>query len=375
MIGRQITSVQNQTPTKLRRLEKTLERLQNEWELLNTKHGKLRSDLVGETRADEKFRLDRQIYEEKGALDRLEKGIVQVEQEIAELALPGIEAPPTTDDFSLRERLYTYLLSLDFQEQQNLFEQVFYTAQGGAFLIQGEKGYGQGWLLRQLLEIINKGRAIEPIQIPLECSSQELTLEALWYRLGKRLFGSANSGLSRDHIYQLRQTVVDEVVRQLQTQHVVLVLNDVDFTYDEFLNRLIVEFWQPLVSAVQKGQGQTKRFQLLLFLIDRAGRAKNWKKVTFIEQIDQTWEPCIPVKLPKIKRFTNRILLPWVEKHVGRMVRHNVTVPSHHESVQRLLKVSNDGVPGATLREIYKLCGYDEYEWEEEFDRKWRLKI
>jgi len=370
-----MTSVQNPTSSKLRRQERRLERLQNDYELREDRIAQLRRDSVTETRSDEKFRLDLQIQEEEFALARLDATMAQVEQEVTTLSPPRTEISSTIDDFSLRERLYTCLLSLDFQEQQHLFEQVFRAARGGTFLIQGEKGYGQGWLLRQLLEVVNQGRAIEPIQIPLETSSQELTLEAIWYRLGKRLFGEENFSHNRlDHIEQLRQAIIDEIISQLKTQHVVLVLSDLDFTCDEFLNRLVVEFWQPLISSVQQGQGQTKRFQLLLFLIDRAGRVKNWKKAKFIEQLDQTWEPRIPVKLPKIKRFTNRILLPWVGMHIGRVIRHNVAVPAHDESIQQLLQASNNGIPGDMLIAIYKLCGYGEYEWEEEFDRKWRLK-
>ncbi|KAM3098013.1 hypothetical protein ACKFKF_18310 [Phormidesmis sp. 146-12] len=370
-----MTSVQIATQSKLRRLEQSFERLQREWDLWNANLGQLGRDLATETRSDEKFRLERQVHEGKSALDRLEESIVQVEQEISALSHAMVEKPPATVDSALREKLYIHLLALDFQEQQHFFEQVFQTGRDVAFLLQGERGYGQGWLLRQLLEIISQGREIELIQIPLESSSQELTLEALWYRLGKRLFDGANFTLScRDHIDQLRRTVASEVVRQLQAQQIVLVLSDVDFTCDEFLNRLIVEFWQPLVRVVQQSQGHNDRFPLLLFLVDRVGRVKNWKKVTFIEQLDQTWEPSIPVKLPKIKRFTNRILLEWVRTYLSRVARRDVAVAPPYENVQRLLQSSSNGVPGEVLRAIYHLCGYDEYEWEEEFDRKWRLR-
>jgi hypothetical protein len=370
-------SVQPQSSTRIKRLEQRRDRIQTDWDLLSEKVRNLREARVLETRSDEKFRLDRQIDEEEARLAKLDAALSEIESEI-EFAFSQVEAggkisqssgqgsePPTNG--SLQDKLYKFLFSLDFEEQERLFQDVLRRCKGTAFLIHGEKNYGQLWLLKQLLESIDQSEGGRIYHCHLRSGVVSPDVKTIWYRFGKWLGGETKSTTETTAI---RREIASEVVARLKNQDLILVFHDVEHTYDGYLSELISQFWQPLVSAVYSTQDAGGYFRLLMFLVDCEGKVATWKTPAFASQVDADWKPTTPIKLPSIAPFTEEMLHAWIEKHLARVLRRDVELPPFRGAANQLLQSSANGVPGYVLKAIYELCGYD---WWEEEDRRWKL--
>ena len=89
-----------------------------------------------------------------------------------------------------------------------------------------------------------------------------------------------------------------------------------------------------------------------MFLVDNADCVDKWK-VTAAKQPNQTWEPCVPIKLEKLSQFSYEVLEEWIGYEVD-------TLPPTI-SAQSILN-NSEGIPEFVLDYVCSLFGY---EWPE----------
>ncbi|MBE7383828.1 MAG: trypsin-like peptidase domain-containing protein [Leptolyngbya sp. SIO1E4] len=256
------------------------------------------------------------------------------------------------------EKLYKALLKLGYRKQVKLFRKLIKEYSVAAILIYGSPDYGQRWLLNRLVNhhLPKSITSNKYIRLDLAAKARHSGTKALW--------GSLASWVSLS-----RKTPPKEIIKYIyklwETQNVILVFDNAQALTKELFDELMQDFWLALVAQTHelsiKGD-----YKLLLFLVDHDGCVGEWSP-TFVEKIDTTWEPKLPVRSPKLSEFSGDDLFDWLEIESDEL-------PPEFENeeaiVEEILAESEDGIPELVLQEICERCGCD---WYEEL-QKW-LKL
>ncbi|NJM73476.1 MAG: hypothetical protein HC862_27010 [Scytonema sp. RU_4_4] len=255
------------------------------------------------------------------------------------------------------EELYRALLKLGYREQVRSFLKFLKAQSIGAFLIHGLLDYGQRWLLNRLVtQHIRFGTMGKMVRIELDRIGRRRDISCLWRELGGRV------GLGRQHS---PTEIAERVFHWWKTQNVILVFHDVDCMPEGYLQELLDEFWLPLASQAREVVSQTK-YQLLMFLVDYEG-CVGCQDTMFVEQVEPTWEPRVPIKLPIINPFCDRTLTDWletVETEFNTLPLVEV-IYQIEDLVKEILENSENGVPELAFSEICHRCGCNWYEERE----------
>lgn len=321
------------------------EELQKLCELQDEKILRLRTARIIETDALVLFKLDKQIEAE-------EEERRKIAQEIDNLG-----------SVAFSEELYRALLKLGYREQVLSFSRFLKAQSIGAFLIHGLLDHGQRWLLNRLVtQHIRFGTMGKMVRIELDRIGRRRDISALWRELGGRV------GLGSQHS---STEIAERVFQWWKTQNVILVFHDVDCMPQGYLQELLHEFWLPLVSQAREVVSQSNKYQLLMFLVDYEG-CVDCDNTMFVEQLEPTWEPKIPIKLPTINPFSHDILTDWMEMVETEFDTLPLVEVIHQmeDLVKEILNNSDNGVPELAFLEICHRCGCN---WYDERDR-W-LKI
>ena len=256
------------------------------------------------------------------------------------------------------EQLYQSLLELGYRDQIQLFRQITRKAKPLISLaIHGEEFYGQCWLLNRLVaKHIRERTTAKVVRIKLGIKVRHNDIQALWRELGE-WFGSEERQPTPSQI-------IEKIYQSWQTQHVLLLLHEVDRMPPNIFDRLIQEFWIPLTQRFQEAISQGHKSKLLLFLVDYRGAIEQWK-FPFVEQVDDDWEPHTPIRTPKLIEFSYEDLSEWMEDHRDRLPSEFVN--DIDSMVASILEESDNGIPEIAFDEICDRCGCD---WEEE-SKKW----
>ncbi len=254
--------------------------------------------------------------------------------------------------------LYNALLKLGYREQVLSFKKFLKKQSIATFLLHGSPDYGQRWLLNRLItQHIHHGATGKLVRVQLNRIARRSDITALWRELGGRV-GSIGTKPTPSE-------VVEQVYRWWQTQNVILVFHDVDCMPQEYLQELIQEFWLPLANQARKVVSQ---YQLLMFLVDYEGFIGT-QNTLFVEKLEPTWEPKIPIKLPSITQFGDRTLNEWIETveiEFDTLPLLEAINNTEDELIKEILDNSENGVPELAMLEICHLCGCN---WYEEKDR------
>ncbi len=258
------------------------------------------------------------------------------------------------------EDLKFLLWGLGYRDQTLLFMQMLERESVAALLIYGLPEYGQKWLLNRLVEqYVPNSINGQIIRVDLTRRVRRSSIEALWDDIADHL-GLVGSDHSLEEI-------IDGVCRWWQTQDVFLVFHKVDSIAQQDFHSLIEKFWLPLVKRAMDLQSLDNTHRLLMFLVDYGDYSSNFK-IPFVEKLDVSWNPQIPVRSPKIATFSNRDLMDWIQGVYHKLPADLTSKPS--QFTQAILEKSYDGVPELALDEICYRFGYD---WQEE-QGKW-LKL
>ncbi|MDJ0675775.1 MAG: hypothetical protein QNJ36_10405, partial [Calothrix sp. MO_167.B42] len=310
------------------------EELQKLFDLLEEKIMCLRVAKVTETDALAIFKVEKQIQEAEAERE-------QIKQEIENQNTSAASCD-----------LYRALLKLGYRQQVLSFKKFLKTQAIASFLIHGSPDYGQRWLLNRLItQHIHYGTTGKLIRVQLNRIGRRRDINALWRELAGRvgLVGTQHTP----------SEIVERVYGWWQTQNVILVFHDVDCMPQKYLQELIQDFWLPLASQTLKVISETGNYQLLMFLVDYEGCVGR-QNTLFVEQLELTWEPKIPIKLPSITQFGDRTLNDWIETiemEFDTLPLVEAINDREDELVQKILDNSENGVPELAMSEICHLCG------------------
>ncbi|WP_339379280.1 hypothetical protein [Brasilonema sennae] len=285
------------------------------------------------------FSLHKQIEEAEGERDKI------------------IQQIDNLESVACSEELYRALLKLGYRDQVRSFLKFLKAQSIGAFLIHGLLDHGQRWLLNRLVtQHIRLGTMGKMVRIELDRIGRRRDISALWREFGGRV------GLGRQHS---PTEIAERVFHWWKTQNVILVFHGVDCMPEGYLQELLDEFWLPLASQAREVLSPTK-YQLLMFLVDYEG-CVGCQDTIFVEELETTWEPRVPIKLPIINPFGDRILTDWFEMletefHTLPLVE---LINEIEDLVQEILENSDNGVPELAFSEICHRCGCNWYEERE----------
>ena len=249
------------------------------------------------------------------------------------------------------DKLHQALQRLNYTHQVKLFRVFVEQHPIGAYLIHGEEDSGQKWLLNRLMKQVPNWTNAKVISVTLNRKSRATYTKALWQELGGRV------GL----INQPSQTqIIDKVVQLCQNRTVVLIFDRLDEMPEECMSQFLGQFWLPLVKSASGIIQSPSR--LLMFLIDHSGCVEESDCVDFAETLSPTWEPHIPVKLPKITLLCEQDLTFWIENALDDLpLKLTAKV---EESVRYILENSDGGLPQEAIYRICELCDCNWYDWE-----------
>lgn len=311
------------------------EDLQKLVDFLDEKILHLRMAKVTQTDALAIFKAEKQIEEAEAERD-------SIKQEIE-----------NQDTSAASYDLYNALLKLGYREQVLSFKKFLKKQSIGTFLLHGSPDYGQRWLLNRLItQHIRHCNTGKLMRVQLNRIARRRDITALWRELGGRvgLIGTKPTP----------SEVVERVYEWWQTQNVILVFHDVDCMPQEYLQELIQEFWLPLANQARK---VVSEYQLLMFLVDYEGDVGT-QNTLFVEKLEPTWEPKIPIKLPSITQFCDRTLNDWIETveiEFDTLPLVEAINNTEDELVNEILDNSENGVPELAMLEICHLCGCNWY--------------
>ncbi|NJL63336.1 MAG: hypothetical protein HC903_17755 [Methylacidiphilales bacterium] len=291
--------------------------------------------------------------------EQAKKDLAEIDKAIASQGdRSHLQASESSSQLAITDHLYNALLNLDYQKQSISFRQFIQQRQTAAFLIQGSRHYGQRWLLNRLAQKACNLITDKIVLFPLKRVARSNDISSLWRELAERV------GLERKDLSLSGIDVADYVHNWLRTQNVILIFHDVEHMPSEYLPKLIEQFWQPLVQAATNSPNHS---QLLMFLVDYTGRMCN-QNIDVTETYNVSWNPQNPIKLPMLNKFTDTVLNGWLVNAVDALPLELINETDN--TVQSILKNSEDGTPEYVFDEICSLCDRD---WEEE-TKKW-LKL
>jgi hypothetical protein len=170
-------------------------------------------------------------------------------------------AADLTPDNRLRDALFT----LNFIKQVSVFDMVRRQQRAGAFLIAGPPDYalelGPYWLMGRLLKHLRDVSGGKVRKLPLSARSLGAGTKILWRRLAEA------AGMARPFGQHKPPAIAEKVAAQLDTQHLVLVFDDVRLVHLETLRR---DFWATLAKATTAIPAADTF--LFMFLLDNENR-------------------------------------------------------------------------------------------------------
>jgi inactive STAND len=320
----------------LKRLQREQNNLQETYDLMFEQLSALRQSFAVEMNPGIRIQLKYSIKNAENECSEIETQLSRIEQAIEAFKHARAGDP-----------LYLALLRLNYHAQEELFRQLMYRSQIGAFVIHGEPGYGQNWLLNRLLRLVPRsGVGKPPIPINLESVVSTCDLDGLRQQFCLR------EDLKNTHSLH---EVIDQIHNWWQTQTVVLIFYNFHKMGLEEMREFNRTFWLPLVNKAAQAPCQSPHYKLVIFLVDKRGHIDTWP-FDVTEQIDDSWMPHVLVKPPKLSPIMNDELLRWIsgEKHTF----------SIQIQVDDILKNNTDGIPEKVLEKVCELYGCDWFEKE-----------
>ena len=291
----------------------------------------------------------------KNSLERLfDKLTIKLEEEDYEECDRPPKADPqklsrtssNKDDLILNEtkteKLKNALRELNYQDQESSFTDSLVES-AIAFIIHGESGYGQRWLVNRLSYKVPYYTDAFCCPLHLKRTRHRHNIETLWDDLAS-MVGSTTSS---------PQDIVKTIYQHWQIQTVMLCFRDVDVVTKEDLNQLLRQLWQPLVKMVRDGNSPENedKYPLLLFLIDNLG-------IPLASQLDSS-QPDTPIQLKKLEPFKKEEIKRWVGN------QNQLFTPQLKESdkISHIIQdiIERNSTPVNALEVICSWCDLDWY--------------
>ncbi|MEM8640049.1 MAG: trypsin-like peptidase domain-containing protein [Cyanobacteria bacterium P01_G01_bin.54] len=250
-----------------------------------------------------------------------------------------------------RHQLHKTLLKLGYSAQARLFTKAIKRHAVAAFLIHGDLGYGQRWLLNRLIQrhlphCLNG----KTITIGLNRLGRRNTAVAFWRELGKKVN-------IRDRQPDIN-AIAQAVYQQWQTQDILIVFHAVDELPQAVFGQLIDEFWLCLADQTETAVAAGHPYKLLVFFLDYRGRVAQWD-LPRVEKLDvqNYW-----VQTPRLSNFSPADLTAWLE-YEDSDLPPALSEKMIEETVEEILENSENGIPDCVFEEICEQ--YCDLDWDE----------
>jgi hypothetical protein len=252
----------------------------------------------------------------------------------------GVKTPP--------HLLFDFLLQMDFKQQARLVKKVMDLHRTAAFLVHGEPYCGQQLLVNRLFRLKSEWKNISPIKIDVSHNGAGRSTLHLWRSLSS-WFRLPKDIEPKEIIYK--------ICDRLSTQDVILIFCTVDYMPPKVLIAWLQEFWEPLVTQVEKNCPHNERnTHLLMFLVDNSGSVCD-SSILLAKQFDEPEYPRIPLHLPPVTPFPSDVLDDWIDMVTA---MESIQIPAGLTS-KILLEKTENGIPVLIYEEICDFCGHS---WE-----------
>jgi inactive STAND len=320
-----------------------------------------RINIKGWTQYDEKWRKAadvseitlKRFWQNKENLDR--KTFEAICQAVGENDWQSI-----TEEFGDNKprKLQQILYSLNYQSQSRLFEDFWNgdgTRKSGCFLVHGKYLSGQHLLVNRLFYHDFGIDAQTPCKITINLPDHrsDVCIEYLWEILSEELHCSSSI-----------TDIIDSAYNYWREETVILAFKNLDRLYKTEHQKLLDQFWLPLVEKIAPLANQSKSY-FLVFLVDNRGVASNWN-INCCQL--ENWQPCHPLDLSSIEPFGRNMLKMWINKNKNKLgeLMDNNDMPNILEQVW--CKSYEQGIPELAIEEICRLCGCDWNSIQKSFD-------
>ena len=258
-------------------------------------------------------------------------------ESVPQIAEPTPETPPF---------LFELILQIDFKEQSRQFKEFIELHRTAGFLVHGDRGFGQQFLVNRLLRLKRGWQNQSPIKIDVSSRGVLKNIPTLWRELTDWV------GLPKD---SEPRKILDKICDRFQTQDVIFIFYTVDYMLPGMLSQWLQEFWEPLVARAKQNMPKQET-HLLMFLVDNCGNVCH-STVRLAEELEHPEYPSIPLRLSPASPFPTDALDEWIDMAI---TFREVQFPNGLTS-QVLLERSNNGVPQYVYEEICKCWGIS---WE-----------
>ncbi|MDB9374604.1 hypothetical protein [Nodularia sphaerocarpa] len=172
-------------------------------------------------------------------------------QDVWRLRIIPRECPPSKEEF------YQALLKLNYVKQCAYFNEKFHKSPASCFLIKGQRGYGQNFLLHRLLEHSNFSTTTLKKIIPITLKAGiDNYVEEIWSILKNHLPKLDKTKTS------LETEIIARLEEEWENKHVIIVIDNAECIKQTEEATKLREFWQTLLE--KKG---SKPHRLLMFLV------------------------------------------------------------------------------------------------------------
>lgn len=172
--------------------------------------------------------------------------------DVVDLSQSNIVNSQTKDSKTPSQKLKEALFDLNYIDQEYHFRRSLGQMDSvGAFLIHGEKGYGQRWLVNRLAGLIpyNSNAYQKPLNI------QKKTLLDFWENMGGSIGCDPNP-----------ESIAEQLYQQWTTRTVILSITDIH-KVDQGLESFLEQVWLRVIDKINNHNSSKNPFKMILFIV------------------------------------------------------------------------------------------------------------
>ncbi|MEO0987775.1 MAG: hypothetical protein AAFY20_19880 [Cyanobacteria bacterium J06639_14] len=344
---------------QIRLLQQQLEQLQTRLIRLNENAEVLNTDITSAINSSQRLNLTR---EWKQVTQEASLVAATIDEKTAEIErLQGRAPVPTTSPVSvsgssvhsagLCEEVFTSLKDLDYATQESAFAAVVNDLPpAAAFVVHGEPGCGQKWLVNRLVHAC-LGKQLDDVnKIPFSPHSDDTDINEFWEYLGDRLLHRRNAA---------PEAIIHYIFQRWQMEDIVLVIHDADRMPATEPAKMMQQLWQPLMAKLDHSES-IPPYSLYLFIVDNLGVMDNWRLDCRQEPTDK--DVCKPTVLPMIEALECSDIQRWVKRHrflPNLLPRTDQLIPV----AERLWNKGRRGVPESTMKAVCDRIAPERHLW------------
>jgi inactive STAND len=268
------------------------------------------------------FQKEKIITADPGLQFELKQRIKEIQQQIKELE----KSYKKKYNFPLDKELEIALWSLNHSQQFAYFQllaQNFHHIVGIRIQISPSSHIPLTWLLRCLVKNLVKNED--------DIIYVRLHLDTHRYRINNN-FQLLLEGISES--LKLpgcnRETPVEEIIEKIcekmkeEEQHIILLLYGIDYQKKVALDRILNDFWRPLIQKIKKSSIQ---YHLLMFWIDYKQKI-DWRDIYIFQDKPESANEEMPFNIYVTNKFKQEDLKMWIKGQDGQSILTKVNYES-----------------------------------------------